>query len=197
MTYDLDEKDNSIIYVGYGANRDPRMMLHITGEEPEILFDGKDVFIQDYELVVQTYDDIPPVRFNGAVYSDKNGMKSGWGGSLEQFLTYNIRPKTGAQVQAKLFRISRAGHERVRIWENWFKPVIVNVKSPDGQIIQANTDGLWENQSASGGGVDGLNYKTYLNERKDMWRVADSVRKKGTLECAKVNITQAEPAIGG
>lgn len=176
-TKDNSPNDFKIIYAAYGANRDLEMMRHIIGGEPKILEDNQMCYIKDYELCIQSYDEVPEICFDGSEYGNKSDLIDGWGEKARDFQTYVIRPKHGAKVAAKLYEITGRQHSLIRSWENWFKPILVEVETPDGRSVMAKTECLWEDQTASDT-ADGLNYDEYLLDRNDMWRVADSAREK-------------------
>jgi hypothetical protein len=165
--------DFKIFYAAYGANREPEMLRHVIGADAKIL--ENNCWIQDYELCIQTYNEIPEIRFNGSEYQPKTNLDKSWRGKTRDFQTYIIRPKMGARVAVRLYEITGLQHELIRNWENWFKPILVEVRTPDGRTIVAKTESLWEDQSASRA-VDGENYASYLLDPTDMWRVADAAR---------------------
>lgn len=108
-----------INYFGYGANSTLEMMSAIIGRAPE----GKPAVLKDYELCVQTWDELPEyVR-----EKFKDAYESG-------FQTYCIRPKNGSSVSGTLWTVTEEERKRVSNWEFWFERVQVRIQSENSEI---------------------------------------------------------------
>ncbi len=172
------QSPENILYAGYGANRDPRMIEAITGQTPKII--GK-VAIRDVELCVQRIEHAPDVvsETAPAPLSPRQILAEAWGedGSFE---TYTIRKKEGSQVMATLFELSPKERALIAEWEliefGWYDRMQVAVDAEDGSVIEAETEGLGEGQNIDRV-VDGQRYDAYLVNPVDMYRIAEQTRR--------------------
>lgn len=168
----------TVLYVGYGANRDLDMIRAITGQEPEVV--ATEVKIKDVELCVQKLgqitDEVSPTA--PEPISPLGIMEPAWE-NKGKFETYGIRTQLGSEVGATLFRLTRAQRQAIAEWElvpfDWYQIMSVDVALPDGAVIQAETEGF-DNDQAVDRVVDGGNYITYLSNQDEMLAVAEEVR---------------------
>jgi hypothetical protein len=167
----------TVLYAGYGANRDPEMIEAITGNVPKSL--GA-VVLDDFELCVQRLDQTPDTVFEGAPspISIREILTRSWGESYG-FETYTIRPKIGSMVDAMLFEITSDDRALIANWEmiefGWYGSMRVAARQGNGTIVLAETEGLREGQAIDRV-VNGLGYDTYLNERTNMFIIAEQAR---------------------
>lgn len=177
-TSKADSAPETMLYVGYGANRDLDMIRAITGQDPEVM--ATDVKIKDVELCVQELkqitdevspsapEPISPLEIMGPAWRNKG-----------KFETYGIRPQPGSEVGATLFRLTKEQRAAIAEWElvpfDWYQIMSVDVALPDGAVIQAETEGFNNNQAIDRV-VDGGNYITYLSNQDAMLAVAEEVR---------------------
>ena len=167
----------TVLYAGYGANRDLAMMEAIIGTRPEVL---GSVVILDVELCVQRFDQIPPGSIATAPVpqSPRQIVARAWG-EEGNFETYTIRRKEGASVQATLFRLSALERELVAEWElvefGWYDRMTVEVETEDGTKLRAETEGIGTGQEVAAV-VDGRRYETFLMDPKTMFQTAEKAR---------------------
>src|SRR5436309_14657471 len=103
-----------LLYAGYGANRDPKMIGAITGKLPKVM--GA-VALKDVELCVQTYDQLPDqIVGNQLLISAKEVIELNWDDS-EAFETYTIGRRPGSSVRGTLFALSNWERNLVGNWE--------------------------------------------------------------------------------
>jgi hypothetical protein len=166
-----------IKYAGYGANRDPGMIAEIIGRDPKTL--GR-VTLLGVELCVQRFDQIPTGISATApiAVSPMTMMAEAWR-AKSGFETYMVRPAQGGMVDGVLFNLTSEERKLVSGWAlsefGWFAPMEVDVVTEFQAVLKAETEGL-------GGGQDidrvinGLAYKTYLNDQEKTHRIARAAR---------------------
>lgn len=167
----------TILYAGYGANRDLEMMQAIIGDTPKVL---GTVAIKGVELCVQTQAQITDevLTTAPAPLSPRQIIDGAWG--MESgFETYAIRPKEGSEVSATLFELTPLQRALVAEWEmiefGWYDRQTVSVEHEDGTHLQAQTEGFFSNQEIDRV-VDGQNYESFLADPAEMFRVAEKTR---------------------
>lgn len=167
----------SILYAGYGANRDPQMIMAIVGDTPKTL---GTVCIQDVELCVQRIEQITDntVDTAPAPLSPKHIIDGAWGEQAD-FETYAIRPAQGSTVSATLFELTPLQRALVAEWEliefGWYDRMQVDVDLEDGTKIQAETEGFVSNQDIDRT-VDGRHYENFLADPRAMLETAEKAR---------------------
>jgi hypothetical protein len=172
----------SVLYAGYGANRDPAMIEAIIGEAPNLLTNSR-LILQNVELCVQRVDQTPDVVVPGApaplsireILEDPGN----WGPN-SGFETYTIRRKQGGLVLASLFKLTQEQRALVAEWEmipyGWYEEMSV-IGNVWGVTLGADTEGLRQGQEIDRV-VDGINYETYLIDPAKMHEVAVKTRKE-------------------
>lgn len=167
----------TVLYVGYGANRDSQMMEAIIGGTPKIL--GR-AAIQDVELCIQRHDQITDtvVATAPAPLSPKQIMVGAWGEN-SNFEAYAIRPKEGSTVAATLFELTQLQRDLVAEWElvefGWYDHMSAGVTLEDGTKLEAVTEGFTRDQAIDRT-VDGQNYATFLADPAAMFATAEKAR---------------------
>lgn len=167
----------TVLYAGYGANRDSKMMEAIIGDAPKILGQAA---IKDVELCIQRHDQITDtvVSTAPAPLSPRQIMVGAWG-EQSNFETYAIRPKDGSTVNATLFELTQLQRDLVAEWEliefGWYNHMSVSVTLEDGTELQAVTEGFISGQDIDRV-VDGNEYETYLADPTDMFITAKKAR---------------------
>jgi len=157
--------ETEVMYFGYGANRSSYMMKAIIGRNP-IGFPAK---LEDYELCIQTWDEIPEKVRKVFRYPELLNR---------DFKSYCIRPAGGKMIVGRVWSLTRLERELVDNWELnglWYEPIRVHVFSYDGQIIEAETEMI--NNPSTKQVVNGRSYQTFLNRKEVMWKVARKVRE--------------------
>jgi hypothetical protein len=168
----------TILYAGYGANRDLAMLSAITGNDN---LKGQPAVLQDLELCVQNADQVPDIILADAPapVSPFTTIAATWHGT--EFETYTIRRKKNSQVKGQVFELTEQERALIAEWEmiefGWYKRMQVSAILENGEIITAETEGLGDDQEIDRS-VGGLDYPTYLNKKEDMLRNAKEVRKK-------------------
>ena len=168
----------TILYGGYGANRDPEMLRAITGNSGLL---GRAATFNDVELCVQKFDQIPDVVSTNAPVpkSPKEIMVGSWGEG-SSFETYTIRRKDSGTVTGNVFEVTTKERALIAEWEmiefGWYKRMNVAATLEDGTKITVEAEGLEDGQSFDRV-VDGMNYPTYLNDPAVMFKMAESVRQ--------------------
>lgn len=152
---------DTIQYFGYGANRDPEMMRAIVGRVPE----GKFATVSGFELCVQNWDCIPEAA--------QHMLSGSWD---ETFRSYVLRPTTNSstkKVRGMIWKLTPEERRLVDNWEltgQWYH--VFRLQSDETNLeIQ-----VVENQPVSHV-VRFPIYKTFLNDKKKMLRVAEKARK--------------------
>lgn len=167
---------DQVLYFGYGANRDPRMIEAITGNKNLV---GKPAVLKDWELCVQRFDQIPSeiIPSAPAPFSPQDAVRRSWN---EDFSTYVIRPAKGKEVHGTMWELTPQDRELLRDWElidfGWYKGVSVEIETEDGKL-QVQTEVLGDGQGIDRV-VDGQDYPTFLNELTDFQRNAEQSRKE-------------------
>jgi hypothetical protein len=167
----------TILYGGYGANRDPEMLKAITGN-PNLL--GRAATFKDVELCVQRFDQIPDALASTAPVpkSPKEIMVGSWGENSD-FETYTIRPSEGNAVSGNVFELTSLERALIAEWEmiefGWYKRMNIIAMLEDGTEITVETEGLGDDQLVDRV-IDGIDYPNYLNDSIGMYTMADKVR---------------------
>jgi hypothetical protein len=130
-------------FFGYGADQEEDMILAISGERPKII--GKAI-LPGYELRIQNLNEITTKHGN-----PQELLRSVWG---DDFKSYVIIPKPGAQVEGVLFKVSLKSRNQIDSWEliqmRWYKRIFVKVRLPgSNRLIKAETQVLVPGQSAA------------------------------------------------
>ncbi len=152
-------------YFGYGANRDPAMMAAIIGREPE----GSPAKLSGFELGIMKWPEIPEKA--------RNMLKGSWD---ESFRSYGVRP-TGNQAKAvvgHVWKITRAERRLIDNWEltgEWYKVFTLQYELAPNKEEQIEIQVIEEPIRQI---VSGRRYKTFLNDKKKMMKVAAACREQ-------------------
>lgn len=169
--------ENNILYFGYGANRDARMMKAITGTKD---LKGKPAVIEGYTLVVQRLDQIPnSVAPNApAPFSPRHNVAVNWPGS---FIRHTITEDPDGKVSGTLWELTQQERDLVRDWElidfGWYRDLTVIAETQDGQKNQVQTEGMRPEQEYDHE-VDGMDYETWLSSPEEFERIATKSREE-------------------
>jgi len=167
--------EETVQYFGYGANRDPRMMAAITGNENLV---GKPATLKGHGLYVQRRDQIPNTVLKSAPapISPRTAIEENWPDSFE---SYVVRTDPETEVVGTVWELTRDERELAKDWElvefGWYKDARVQVLTGDGQTIQVQTEILGDDQDVDRE-VDGSNYETWLMDPEDFERIATKSR---------------------
>ena len=168
--------EDKVLYFGYGANRDARMMKAITGADLK----GKPAVLRDFKLVVQKLDQLPDTILSTAPapVSPRAAVAANW---LESFESYNIKENPDGKVTGTLWELTPQERELVRDWElvdfGWYEDKKVKIITQDGQEVEAQTEGLRAGQKYDRE-VDGMSYETWLNPPEDFDWIASKSREE-------------------
>lgn len=169
--------EEKVSYFAYGANRDPRMMAAITGNQSLI---GIPAVLEGYQLCIQRLDQIPDIVFptSPAPISPRDLLKQSW---PETFESYIIKPKKGSKVHGNLYKLTPQERELVRDWElidfGWYKDEKGIAVTSDGKKVDVVTEGLRQDQEVDRE-VLGEDYNPWLNSPEDFERVAEKSRRE-------------------
>lgn len=169
--------EKKILYFGYGANRDPKMMEWITGNKNLV---GTQGVLKGYRLCVQRLDQVPDSVFSTAPVnvSPKEILEESW---KEDFETYIIKPDANSEVAGTIWELSSQDRELVREWElidfGWYKDMKGKAVTKDGKEMDVQTEGLREGQGIDKE-VHGKDYPPFLNKLEDFQRVAEKARRE-------------------
>lgn len=169
----------TILYGGYGANRDLSMLQAITGNDR--LKPIPAVF-HDVELGVQRFDQVSDKLSATAPlpFTPKELIINSWGRE-STFETYVIRRKKGSRVNGCVFELTPLERALIAEWEmiefGWYKRMHLKATLETGEEKEIETEGF-DGSEEIDRVVDGLNYPTYLNEKEDMLKAAENVRKE-------------------
>ncbi len=172
--------EQKILYFGYGANRDPKMMEWITGNKNLI---GKPGILKGYALCVQRLDQIPDTvsPTAPAPYSLSPREIVINGGWPESFESYTVKKDPQGEVFGTIWVLTPQDRELVRDWElidfGWYKDISTKVQTADGQVLEIQTEGVREDQEFDRE-VDGKNYETWLQLPEDFERIATRSRQE-------------------
>lgn len=164
-----------VLYFGYGANRDPKMMEWITGAKN---LKGKPAVLKGFKLCVQRLDQIPDTvaPTAPAPYSARENVAANWPSS---FTSYTIKNDTEGEVHGVVWELSEQERELVRDWElidfGWYRDISAKVTTEDDQEVEVQTEGLRIGQEIDRE-VDGKNYETWLNPPSEFERIATRSR---------------------
>lgn len=167
----------TVLYFGYGANRDARMMAGITGRPADQL-KGRPAVLEGYSLAVQRYDQLPDVVLPTAPYSasPRQIIHNGWG---EQFESYVIKADPHGKVSGTLWELTPLERERVRDWElldfGWYHDIEGRVKLADGTEIDMVTEAIDDSQEVDRE-VNGMDYETWLQDPEKFDAIAANAR---------------------
>lgn len=166
----------SLLYAGYGPNREPQMIEAITGEKASLV---ATVAILNMGLWIQRMDQTPDVPVNEELPAPRQILVPNWGPAGE---SYGAREKPESAILANLFKISALGLELIRDWElvelGWKNQQKVTVKERStGKLHEALTEILPDDQLVSRE-VNGLVYATYLNDPEKMQLLAKAARQE-------------------
>lgn len=172
--------EQKILYFGYGANRDPRMMAAITGNSKLI---GQPGVLRGFKFYVQRLDQIPNKILPDAptpISPRKAILDSGWG---EDFKSYTIKPGSETDVvTGTIWELTPLERELIRNWElidfGWYQDKKdILAKDLSYKDIKVETEVLGEGQEVDRE-VDGRNYNTWLLSPEDFERSATKVREE-------------------
>ncbi|EKD86923.1 MAG: hypothetical protein ACD_37C00100G0003 [uncultured bacterium] len=167
---------DKVLYFGYGANSDSRMMEAITGSQNLV---GKPAVLKDWELCLQRLDQIPDRVVSSAPVplSPQKEIRRNWD---ENFLTYVIRPANGKEVHGTMWELTPQERELVRDWEmvdfGWYEDEDVEIVTPEG-AIQVQTEVLGDEQEIDRV-VDEAGYPPFPNDLSDFLRIAEQSRRE-------------------
>lgn len=170
---------NKVLYFGYGANRDARMIAAILGKPVEQLV-GRPAVLQDYQLGVQGLNQIPDTVMPNAPepISPRQILKNVWGDGFE---SYVIEYRPGSKVSGTIWELTPEERERVRDWElldyGWYEDCEGKAITADGDEIDVVTERIREDQ-VLGREVDGMNYETWLADPERF----EAIAKRSMLE---------------
>lgn len=167
-----------VLYFGYGANRDPRMIAAITGR-PAAELTGSPAVLEGYSLAVQRLEQVPDTVVQSApVPLSPRGMLKDWG---EDFTTYVIHPSKDGKVSGTIWELTTEERELIRDWElvdfGWYKDCEGRAKTEDGKEVPVITEMLGAGQQIDHE-VDGLHYETWLNDPIRFEIVAEKARRE-------------------
>lgn len=168
-----------VLYFGYGANRDAKMISAITGRPESELF-GRPATLGGYSLFVQKLNQVPDTLSPTAPYkaTPRQILRDGWG---EAFESYVIKPDTEGEVTGTLWELTPLERERVRDWElldfGWYHDVEGRVRLEDGTEIEIATEAIDDSQDIDRE-VDGTNYETWLLPPEKFAEIAGKARRE-------------------
>ena len=156
---------NSILFFGYGANRDQDMIKAILGRKPH----GEPATLSGFELCIQTWNEMNSPT--------QNILKNSWG---KTFKSYVIRPAISAatSVRGMIWHITSKERKLIDFWEltgTWYLVSLLKLPHPDlGQItieLQIVNNPNIKNVS------NGLHYRNFLNPKYKMLQTARKSRQ--------------------
>jgi hypothetical protein len=153
------------------------MITAIIGEKPT---DLGQIALLGVELCVQKIEQTPDTVAEGSPspLSVRELLEQTWGPN-SKFETYIIRPNPVSTVLGNLFKLTEKQWALVAEWEmveyGWYKRMFVDIRQSKSLAAQAETEGLREGQDVDRV-VDGIGYKTYLNDKGLMIQKAEQTR---------------------
>ena len=144
----MPAEKGKILYFGYGANREPRMMHAIT-RNPNLV--GHSIPIRGFKLCVQKLDQVPDTvpPDSPAPKSARQILKdAGW---PQTFQTYIIKPDKDGQVFGMLWELTPLERELVREWElvdyGWYKDMNVRIDIGKDGVFEVDDNGRFPIQT--------------------------------------------------
>jgi hypothetical protein len=187
----------TVLYFGFGANRDVRMMSAILGKPKSELKAIAQAILEGYELVVQTLEDIPDTISPEAPIkrSPRSILEESWDDS---FRSYAIRRSSfGHRVSGTIWEITPFERERVRDWElidfGWAEDYLGLARTNNGHEVQIVTERLPAGQKAKII-VNGLLYPTWLQPPERFEAIAEKARQEYDQRVKARNFSQPQPA---
>ncbi len=184
---------NKVLYFGYGANRDARMIAAILGKPAEQLV-GRPAVLQDYQLGVQTLEQIPDTVMPNAPEpkSPRQILRNVWG---EGFESYVIEYHPGCKVSGTVWELTPEERERVRDWElfdyGWYEDCEGKAISEDGSEIDVITEKT-RNDQVLDREVDGMDYETWLADPVKFEYIAKRVRQEYDTRLAESELNRTK-----
>lgn len=170
---------DKVLYFGFGANRDPRMIGWVTGRDPNSLR-GYHATLEGYGLAVQRLAQIPAVVWpvDSPVKSPREILQEEWGPA---FRSYVIYPKPEGKVSGIIWELTPEERDRMADWElvepGWQEDIEVKVKRIDGEEFSARTERMGAGQRFEHE-VDGFHYETWLNDPERFKVVAEKTKQE-------------------
>ncbi|TAH32885.1 gamma-glutamylcyclotransferase [Candidatus Saccharibacteria bacterium] len=170
---------DTVLYFGYGANRDAAMIARVLGKaESELV--GYPGVLDGYELAIQRLDQVPdsvsptaPVRI-----SPRNLLQESWS---SDFRSYGIRRNPASKVAGTVWELTPDERERIRDWElidfGWYEDCEGTATMADGREVRVTTERLGDTQPIERI-VDGMQYETWLCDPAKMERAAQKARRE-------------------
>jgi hypothetical protein len=188
--------EKKILYFGYGANRDPKMMEWITGNKSLV---GRPGVLREYSLCIQRLDQVPDTLVPSAPVpiSPRKILEGNW---PQTFTSYIIKKDSEGEVAGTIWELTEEERALVADWEliefGWYKYINARAETEDGQQVSVQTEGLRDVQEVDRI-VDGRNYETWLNPPEDFERIAARSRleyfeRQKVLEAARISSQNKE-----
>jgi len=159
--------EQKVLYFGYGANREPRMMAAITGDQN---LKGTPAVLEGYTLCIQRLDQVPE--------SPRQILRHS--GQPETFESYvAIRDKKG-KIFGTVWELTPQQRELVRRWElvgDWQKEGKGKATLKNGKKNDVVTEVLGEGQKIDRE-VRTESYNPWLNSPDDFQRTTDIYFKR-------------------
>lgn len=171
-----------VLYFGYGANRDPRILSVVLGRK-ESDFIGTPAIIKGYKLVVQKLNDIPDtiIPTSPVKISPRELLEQSWD---DKFNSYIIKQDAKSAVSGILWEITEEERERIKDWElvdfGWPEECQVLASDNLGNLFMASTERMISDQDYDHE-VDGINYDTWLNPFEKSEKVAIKAKREYDL----------------
>lgn len=168
---------DKVLYFGYGANRESRMMAAITGN-PDLV--GRSAVLKGFRLCVQRLDQVPDTvsPTSPAPVSPRKILQNNW---PETFESYTIKPDKKSEVHGVIYELTALERELVRDWElidfGWYKDTKGKAVTKDGREVEVVTEALGDGQEVDRE-VNIENYNPWLNSPEDFERVAEKARRE-------------------
>lgn len=152
-----------IIYFGYGANSDLKMINALIGRIPF----GFKAKLKDYCLFVQSLSEVPSEA--------KKILEKVWD---ENFKSYIAVPFNGKIVFGTAWEITQQERKIIGEWElhhKWYFPVNIKIIDENGNIFEAETEIIQKFSSEKL--IEGEHYPAFLNDKDKMLKLAKKIRK--------------------
>ncbi len=128
--------EEKVLYFGYGANRDSRMMAAITGNKN---LKGRPEVLRGFSLCIQRLDQVPDTIVPSAPVqiSPRKILEGNW---PSNFTSYIIKEDSEGQVNGTIWELTPLERELVRDWElvdfGWYEDKAATVVTLDRQEVQ-------------------------------------------------------------
>ncbi len=172
-------ENETVLYFGYGANRDPQMIAAILGRPAKELV-GQQAVLEGYRLAIQRLDQVPDTVLPKAPapISPRALLKECWD---DDFKSYVALADPEGKILGTIWEMTRDERERVRDWElvdfGWYVDYEGYAVTAEGARVPIIGERLGDGQTVDHE-VDGMDYETWLQDPEKFKIIAEKARRE-------------------